>query len=119
MPGATGAPRPARRWSSGASGPRSRGARAGPEAHWKVTATPSVRFDVTDGFASRYQAWKLQVSPAAATTNPVGLGRAFRKIIQKILAFCVFFKFKPSILCFLFCAFSFFYFLLILFQMTL
>ncbi len=46
--------------------------------HWKVTETPSVRFDVMLGFASRYQAWKYQVSPGAAETNPVGVGSAPR-----------------------------------------
>ncbi len=45
-------------------------------AYWKRISSPLEKFDV--GFPpaseSRYQAWKFQVSPATADSNPKGWG---------------------------------------------
>jgi hypothetical protein len=38
----------------------------------KLIRTPSVEFEVLIGFASRYHAWKYQVSPACTATLPAG-----------------------------------------------
>lgn len=48
------------------------------EAHWKVTVSPSVKFEVGVGFWSRYQQEKCQVSPGCTATNPVGRGKLLR-----------------------------------------
>ena len=42
--------------------------------HWNVMPTASVKLLVTVGLASRYHAWKFQVSPGCAAVNPMGVG---------------------------------------------
>ena len=46
----------------------------GLSAHWNVMLSASVKLLVTVGLASRYQAWKFQVSPGSAVVKPVGVG---------------------------------------------
>ncbi len=41
-------------------------------SYMKSIETASVKLLVVDGFASRYQHWKFQVSPAMAATLPFG-----------------------------------------------
>ena len=43
-----------------------------------VKATASVKLLVEGGFASRYQAWKVQVEPGSASAGPFGVGIAER-----------------------------------------
>ena len=53
-------------------------------AHWNVSRTPSVKLDVAKKIAwSRCQAWKHQLSPAAAETAPVGWGTAVRSMVRE------------------------------------
>ena len=47
-------------------------------AHWNVMLTASVKLLVTVGFASRYQAWKFQVSPGSTWAEPIGVGMSWR-----------------------------------------
>ena len=59
------------------AGPATRdlaGCGRGPSRDQKSMEIPSVKLDVAPPIPSlsRYQAWKFQVSPAAAETNPVG-----------------------------------------------
>ena len=48
----------------------------GSAAHWNVMLTASVKFEVVPGLLSLNHAWKFQVCPDCATTDPVGVGSA-------------------------------------------
>ena len=56
------------------------GALSHAETHRNVTATASVKLDVSVGFASRCQSWKYQVENIDAATRPVGVGIAARSM---------------------------------------
>ena len=54
-------------------------------AYSSETETPSVKFDVAWGLASRNQHWKFQLSPTAAATAPLGCGIAARSTERVIV----------------------------------